>query len=198
MLEMNYHEDIDRNIDCLTLSIGANSIEQFNWIENNLMEFKNRSIMAYNAVLEKFKELKTSHLYLVVREEKANGFSLMEQHLGVFHQFGRLIKTTKEKDIYLDKTIRINFVEWDSLDTLKIPLIAETVLIMSKEKDIKVLIQELDSQKELFDFFYDKGSMIIEVNDFFSEGNSLTIFSKFKTDMEQFIACAKAEGFKDI
>lgn len=198
VLEMNYHEDINRNIDCLTLSIGANSIEQFEWIENNLLEFKNRSMKAYNVVLQKYKQLKEECLYLVISEKKEKSFSLMERYLGLFHKYKEMIKQNKEVDVYLDETIRMNFFNVDKLNNLSLPSCAEVILIFSTEKRMKEIFQEFNSRMELFDFFYNSGNVIIEVNDFFSEGNSLTFFSKEKKDLELIIACAREEGFKDI
>ena len=113
--EINRQIDIVRDIDCVNFSIGANNIEDFAWIENNIDGFREKSIEFYNKIISFAMQKLQLKLYFLIYEEKDFKFTATERHLGIRHSLKNIPTFEKAKDVYLCDNIRYNYVELKGL-----------------------------------------------------------------------------------
>lgn len=92
-LEMNYHKDVTENIQCFTLSIGANNKEEFKWIIDNLVDFRAESVNYYYKILKRVLLETNTHLYVIngTRSEMKyydfNKISIANEDLSFFNNY---------------------------------------------------------------------------------------------------------------
>lgn len=193
--DMNIHEDIDKKIKCLTLSNGADLYDEYKWIVNNINEFKKQSIVLYNNVIEHIIKKLNSKLFLIVNEQHEYGFSHKDKCFGIWHKYKELNLLSENADIYINNNWRLNYKEINKLSCLEIPAYSNEIFIISKLDNIKNYLAEISINTSLFDSLYNLDSVLIKMRDLYTEGNSLTFYSKRDDDLSLIIECAKEEGF---
>lgn len=194
--EINRQIDIIRGIDCVNLSIGANNEEDFAWIENNIEQFKEKSIEVYNRIVSVIMRKLQMKLYFLVYEEKDFEFTTVERHLGIRHRFKNVPIFEKTQDVYLSNKIRYTYIELKSLNTQQFSILQNGTLIFLEDGlKIAECLEGCMESKSIFSRLYSKGYLIANFRNFWSEGNSLVFYALNKHYLEELIYFAKKENF---
>ena len=194
--KINHIINVIKNIECVNLSMGAGNRADFSWIVDNLEVFKKESIESYNAVISSISRQEKGKLYFIVQEQKDAEFSAVEKHLGIWHKFKGLSNESKSKDFYVSKNIRYAYINMDCLEIEQLSMLHCRILVFLKEdSEIDDFLKELTKGKNIFDTFYDKGHLLAEFRDLYTEGNAIIFFSKIKQDINDIIIIAEKEGF---
>lgn len=184
--EINRQIDIIRRIDCVNLSIGANNIEDFAWIENNIELFRQRSIEIYNKIISSIMQQIQMRLYFIIYEEKDFEFTAVERHLGIWHKFKNIPTYKNSKDIYLSNKLRYAYVELDSLSIEQFSILQYGNLVfLENELKISECLEGLIEGKSVFDRFYTKGYLMANFREFWAEGNALVFYSMNKHYLDE-------------
>lgn len=193
--DMNFNEDFDRKVKCLTLSNGANVAREYKWIVDNFDEFRKRSIFLYNNVIKHIEKKLKTKLFLIVNEENEYEFSNVNKHFGIWHKYRDYNLSSEYDDIYVNNRRRLNYKKLNELKDSEMPVYTNEMFIMSAFDDIKGFLERINPNTSVFDYFYSCGSVIVEMRDLYSEGNALDFYSKKEDDLNLIFECAKAEGF---
>ena len=194
--EINRQIDIIRGIDCVNLSIGANNIEDFAWIENNIEQFKERSLEVYNRIVSFMMGKLQMKLYFLVYEEKDFEFTAVEKHLGIRHRFKNISLFKKTQDVYLSNKIRYTYIELRNLNTELFSILQYGTLIFLEDGlKIAECLEGCMESKNIFSRLYSKGYLIANFRNFWSEGNSLVFYALNKHCLDELIYFAKKDNF---
>lgn len=194
--EINRQTDIVRGIDCVNFSIGANNIEDFAWVENNIDLFREKSVEFYNKIVSFIMQKLQLKLYFLVYEEKDFKFTATEKYLGIRHRFKNIPMLEKTQDVYLCDKVRYTYIEISGLDIEQFSILPYGMLIfLENELKIADCLEGCMESKSIFDRFYTKGYLIANFRNFWSEGNSLVFYTLNKYLLDEITCFAKKEQF---
>jgi hypothetical protein len=193
---INYITDIMKGIECINLSMGASDRESFTWIANNLDVFKREAIENYNKVISAILQQRQIKLYYVVCEKKDSGFSAVEKYLGIWHKFKDVSLENKSKDFYAKENLRYAYAIWDCIKLEQLSMLCSGDLVFVKnDAEIVYCAKELTKEKTIFNCFYDKGFILANFRDFWTDGNALVFYSKDKQELNNIKLIAEKKGF---
>jgi len=201
-MKHNYEKEINcvvdpiKKIECVNLSVGANNKEDFSWIANNLELFKKESIENYNRIISSIMLQVQAKLYFIVIEKKETQFSAVEKHLGVWHRFKGVSIDNKSEDFYVNDTLRYSYTRLDNLKLEQISMLCCGELVFLRDDaEIACSLERLLKNRSVFDSFYDKGFILANFRDLWTEGNSLSFYSKDKRYLSKIVHIAQEESF---
>ncbi|QVK19263.1 hypothetical protein KHQ81_06065 [Mycoplasmatota bacterium] len=196
--EINQHIDLSKNIDCLSLSIGANNKEEFSWIVENISAFKKESMEAYNSVIEKYKSKEHKKMYIIVEQKKDINFSSVEKHLGLWNKYKQIPLDYKSEDFYISESHRYAFAKVRNIGFHHIPLLRNETITLARNDDMLLASLNNFNGGDLFRFFYKEKYVVLIVRDLGCEGNALTFFSQEKQELNKIYNLAKENAFQDL
>jgi len=194
--EINYNVHHLKKLPCVTLSSGANDESGFAWIVNNLSVFKKESAEAYNKIISAYLDREKADLYFVIEETKDFAFTAVERHLGSWKKYKEFKIENKSNDYYLSDNHRYAYALLNGFEAENMPMYHEgTFVFVSRELNPLHNIIDHNSYKDMFDCLYAMGRLTFLVSDYWTEGNSLTFYSKSNQDIATIVDIAKDVGF---
>lgn len=202
-IKMNYQKEINEiidvvtNLECLNLSIGANNQDEFFWINNNYDFFKKESIETYNQIINIYKNKAKKNLFFIIDQKKDYDYTLVEKHLGIGNKYKEETADFYFKTIYLANNYRFGYATIDDIKPQNFSYLSNKILFFS-ENDASFLekIKNVHNKTDIFKILYNIGYTIFVPHDFYSEGNSLTFYSKNKESLTTISTISKRFDFK--
>lgn len=197
--EFNYHIDPVKKIESLTLSLGANNQEDFAWIVENLSLFKKESAETYEKIIISYLSQEKAALYFIIQENKDSAFTAVEKHLGIWKNYKDFPIENKSKDFFLKDNYRYAHALLNNLKVENMQLFGSTLgffLLINKDVKFYENINYTDDYKDIFEYLYSIDYLIATFRDLWTEGNSLTFYSKNHQKLEKIVNIAKENDFK--
>lgn len=195
-MEINHNTDVEKKIESVTLSIGADNKNDFSCITENITAFKERSMQIYEDIFLEYLEYRKMALYFMIQEKNDTAFSATEKHLGIWNKYKDFHAEDKSEDIYLNKNFRYAYAKLNRFKVENIRVLCSGFfLILDRELQPLQEIGMFREIKDLFWYFYDKGHMIFKLKDMWNEGNSIIVYSKNITEVDRFVDIAKRKDF---
>ena len=196
--EFNYHIDPVKKIESLTLSLGANNQEDFAWIVENLSFFKKESAEIYENIMVPYISQEKAALYFIIQENKNSTFTAVEKHLGIWKNYEDFPIENKSKDFFLKDNYRYAHALLNSFKMENMQLFGSALgffLLTNRDVIFYENVNYTDDYKDIFECLYSTGYLMATFRDLWTEGNSLTFYSKKHHELEKIANIAKENGF---
>lgn len=187
--------DAMKGINCVNLSMGARNKEDFSWIVNNINIFKEEAVRHYNEIILSILNKEKQKLFIVIQEQKDTEFTAVEKHAGIWHQFKGIPSEDKSKDFYLNEKTRYAYAELHEFNVGELSLLqCGDLVFVNNAKEIE-RISEKFKDNGTFDSLYDKGLVLANFRDLWTDGNSLVFYSKNSLNLKKIVSIAQENGF---
>lgn len=187
--------DAMKGIDCVNLSMGARNSEDFTWIVNNINIFKEEAVRHCNKIILSILNKEKLKLFIVIHKQKDTAFTAVEKHAGIWYQFKGIPSEDKSKDFYLNEKTRYAYAELHAFNVGELSLWQCGDLVFANNAKEIERISEITKDKSIFDSLYDKGLILANLRDLWTDGNSLVFYSKNQLNLKKIVYIAQENGF---